>query len=122
MINEIKIVEIHKDKEEFEKIDIRGNTMAFPDSIVDQAWARSGGRCECNRKGHGHSERCGRELLRDRRGAEPSYWWEACKKAANGDDTLSNCEILCQDCYKQTRTKKRLEWTIWPKSKLALRT
>jgi hypothetical protein len=108
VINEAKIVKIHEDKDEFEKIDIRGNTMAFIDSVVDQAWARSGERCECTHTGHGHSGRCGHELLRERRGAEPSYWWEAHKKVAGGDDTLSNCEILCQDCSMQKRTQTRL--------------
>ena len=87
--------------------------MAFQDSVVDQAWARSGGRCECTRKDHGHSGRCGHELQKDRRGAEPSYWWEAHKKVTGGDETLDNCEILCQDCFKQTKTQKRPEWAIW---------
>ena len=119
MVTKSKIVEIHKD--ESNRVYIRGSTMAFEDSVVDQAWARSGGRCECTRRGHGHSERCGHELLRERRGAEPSYWWEAQKKAAGGDYTLNNCEILCQDCFKQKRAKKGCEWTIWPMRKLATR-
>jgi len=83
--------------------------MALEESVVDQAWARSGGRCECTHSEHGHSERCGRELLRDRRGVEPSYRWEAHKKVADGDDTLINYEILCQECSKQTRTQKTLD-------------
>jgi hypothetical protein len=83
--------------------------MALENSVVDQAWARSGGRCECTCSGHGHSDRCGRELLRDRRGAEPSYWWEAHKKAAGGKDTLSNYEILCHKCFKQASNKKTLD-------------
>ena len=120
MISKRKIVEIHKD--ELKRIYIRGSTMGFPDSVVEQAWARSGGRCECTHRGHGHSGQCGHELLKERRGAEPSYWWEAHKKAAGDDDTLNNCEILCQDCFKQTRAKKRSEWTIWPVRKLTLRT
>jgi len=87
--------------------------MAFQDSVVDQAWVRSGGQCECTRTDHGHSERCDHELQKDRRGAEPSYWWEAHKKVARDDETLDNCEILCQDCFKQMRTQKKLEWAIW---------
>ena len=110
MINKVKIFKIHNDKVEFGKNDIRGNTMAFLDSVIDQAWARSGGRCECTRTGHGHAERCDQELLKERRGAEPSYWWEAHKKVAGGDDTLSNCEILCHNCSRQTLPKKRLVW------------
>jgi hypothetical protein len=83
--------------------------MALKESVVDQAWARSGGRCECTDTSHGHSKQCGHELLRDRRCAEPFYWWEAHKKVAGGDDTLINCEILCQECSKQTRTQKTLD-------------
>jgi hypothetical protein len=107
--NGAKIVKTHKDKEVFEKIDIRGDTMALENSVVDQAWARSGGRCECTHTDHGHSKRCGRELLRDRRGAEPTYWWEAHKKVAGGNDTLSNCEILCHECFKQMRAQRILD-------------
>ena len=88
--------------------------MAFENSVVDQAWARSGGWCECTDTSHGHSERCAHELLRDRRGAEPSYWWEAHKKVAGGNYTLSNCEILCHECFKQMQTQKTLEWTFFP--------
>jgi len=91
------------------KIDIRGDTRAFEESVVDQAWARSGGRCECTHSDRGHSERCGRELLRDRRGAGPSYRWEAHKKVAGGNDALSNCEILCHECSKQTQTQNVLD-------------
>ena len=83
--------------------------MALDDSVVDQAWARSGGRCECTNSDHGHSERCGRELLRERRGSDPSYRWEAHIKVTDGDDTLSNCEILCHDCFKQMRAQKTLD-------------
>jgi hypothetical protein len=83
--------------------------MALEESVVDQAWARSGGRCECTNSDHGHSKRCGRELLRDRRGAEPSYRWEAHKKVADGEDNLSNCEILCHECFKQTRIQKTID-------------
>lgn len=121
MINEVEIVKIRKDKNEFEKIDIRGNIMSFSDSVVDQAWTRSGGRCECTLTGHGHSERCGHELLRDRRGAEPSYCWEAHKKVAGGDDSLDNCEILCHQCCKQIRAKKKSEWATRLKGRLAFR-
>ena len=26
----------------------------FPESIVEQAWVRSGGKCECDEISHGH--------------------------------------------------------------------
>ncbi len=78
--------------------------MAFPESVVKQTWDRSGGRCECKRTTHGHSGRCYRILLWTSRGKETSYGWEAHHIVAGGSDTLSNCEILCQDCHKKTGT------------------
>lgn len=68
--------------------------MAFAQSVIDDAWRRAGGRCE----------RCGRELLAQSRGSESVYGWEAHHKTAGDPDTVSNCEILCQDCHKQTRS------------------
>ena len=88
--------------------------MALEDLVVDQAWARSGGQCECTTPSHGHSERCSHKLLRERRGADPHYWWQAHKKVTGSDDTLNNCEILCHGCFKQTQNQKTLDWTFFP--------
>lgn len=70
--------------------------MAFPDSIVDQAWENANGKCE----------RCGATLHKQSQGSESSYGWEAHHKtrAILGSDTLSNCEILCQPCHKKTQS------------------
>ncbi|MCD6296559.1 MAG: HNH endonuclease [Deltaproteobacteria bacterium] len=78
--------------------------MAFSESVVKQAWDRSGGRCECTRSTCGHYSRCNKELLWASRGVESSYGWEAHHITAGGPDTVSNCEILCQSCHKNTRT------------------
>ena len=79
--------------------------MAFPISVVDQAWDRSGGQCECIRKEHEHKGgRCNQELFKVAQGKETPLGWEANHKSAGGPDTVSNCEILCQDCHKRTRT------------------
>ena len=76
--------------------------MAFPGSVIDQAWVQSGGRCECIRKAHGHQGRCNCELLKAARGKETSLAWEPRHKMSNGLDTLDNCEIVCLSCLKQT--------------------
>ena len=82
--------------------------MAFSDLTVRQAWARSGGRFECERASHGHgySGRCTQRLMWNQRGNDySSYGWEAHHKTAvssGGSDTLSNCEILCMSCHKKT--------------------
>jgi 5-methylcytosine-specific restriction endonuclease McrA len=36
------------------------------------------------------------------RGREGRGAWEAHHVNANGEDILSNCEILCWDCHKNT--------------------
>jgi hypothetical protein len=74
----------------------------FPDSVVKQAWDRSGGKCECKRTGHGHYGRCNKPLVWSKRGKEESGGWEAHHIDSNGPPTLSNCEILCIECHKKT--------------------
>jgi len=75
----------------------------FPDSVVEQAWTRSGGKCECVRTTHGHTGRCNKELYKHRRGERDSeYCWETHHISASGEGTLSNCEILCCKCHYAT--------------------
>ncbi len=79
--------------------------MPFPESIKDQAFARSGGRCECYREHTGvnaphHGGRCPNTF--SRHGA-----WEAHHIVAGGNDTLSNCEALCVTCHELTRSYGR---------------
>ncbi len=77
--------------------------MAFSSDVINQAWQRSGGKCECRRTSHGHSYvRCNKELVFDNRGREGRGAWEAHHVNSNGSDTLSNCEIICWDCHKKT--------------------
>lgn len=76
----------------------------FPESVVDQAWKRSRGDCECSRTAHGHTGRCKRSLLKSSRGTRnDSFGWEAHHINNTDDDMLSNCEILCWNpCLKAT--------------------
>lgn len=76
----------------------------FPQSVVDDAWNRSGGRCECDRSSHAHRIRCTKQLSKGSRGKDSDMGWEAHHKNSNGPSTLSNCEILCQMCHKNTRS------------------
>jgi len=77
--------------------------MAFPESVVEAAWRRAGGRCECRRRSHNHSYvRCNKQLVWDNRGREGRGKWEAHHRNRTGGDTLSNCEILCWDCHTAT--------------------
>ncbi len=80
--------------------------MAFPDIIVLQAWKRSGGKCECDRKIHNdHFNRigkCNRALIYKSRGKFGAGAWEAHHVHSGAGDTLENCQILCWDCHQQT--------------------
>jgi hypothetical protein len=78
--------------------------MAFSDRVVLEAWKRANGRCECERTTHAHLGRCFRQLSWNSRGKDTNDGWEAHHVTAGGPDTLSNCEILCQDCHKKTGT------------------
>jgi hypothetical protein len=81
----------------------RGVIMAFPEKVVEQAWKRAAGKCECKRWTHTHNVvRCGKELVFAIRAIEGQGRWEAHRINRTAGDTLSNCEILCADCYKRT--------------------
>lgn len=70
--------------------------MGFPESIVKQAFERAGGHCES----------CDKQLVFKNRGRGSGRGaWEAhhrTRVASGGDDTLSNCKILCEECHIDT--------------------
>ena len=77
--------------------------MAFPASVVEAAWRRVKGHCECRRRTHDHLYvRCNKQLVWANRGREGRGAWEAHHINSNGPDTLLNCEILCWGCHKKT--------------------
>jgi len=78
--------------------------VAFSQDVVERAWRRAGGKCECRRRTHGHSYvRCNKQLVWSNRGREGRGKWEAHHVSVSGGDTLSNCQILCwEPCHKWT--------------------
>ena len=89
----------------------------FPSEVIEQAWSRARGDlesdlfayCECMRVTcavHGPKVPCGTMLLKDARGARKGLGpWEAHHthgKGQGGKGVLSNCEILCWPCHKET--------------------
>ena len=85
--------------------------MAFSDKVVEEAWKRSGGHCECKREHCGHGARCNKQLVWDNRGRDGARGaWEAHHITSSnneGPDILSNCEIICIECHKNTRSYGR---------------
>lgn len=75
--------------------------MAFPDDVVRQAWERSAGQCECERRTHAHFYTpCRKSVVREARGTKGQGGWEANHITASGGDGLYNCEVLCWECYR----------------------
>ena len=74
--------------------------MAFAESVVKQAWEKSGGQCECRRRTHSHFYiPCGKQLRWEIRGKASQGGWEAHQAMIGGGDALENCEILCWQCH-----------------------
>ncbi len=74
--------------------------MAFSQVTIYAAWLKANGRCE----------RCGKELVFDNHQEGERGAWEAHHKTARdvgGSDSLSNCEVLCLDCHKNTSSYGR---------------
>jgi hypothetical protein len=74
----------------------------FSEIIIERAWARCEGVCECEREGHQHKGRCKNTLIKERRGDKYSYFgWEAHSKSGYFMDDVDDVEILClEHCYK----------------------
>lgn len=71
--------------------------MSFSAQVINKAWKRSKGKCE----------NCGKKLSSGSRGKETPMGWEAhhiTPVLKGGEDTLSNCKILCQECHKNTHS------------------
>jgi len=78
----------------------------FPENVVVQAWERSRGFCECKRTVHRwhYWGWCSQRLVWEYRGQDDFAGWVPHHKVPQereGSDDLSNCEIVCRNCYKQ---------------------
>lgn len=80
--------------------------MAFSQNVINDAWKRAGGKCECTRQCTSHAGyRCGKVL--DPNNSKPEQQWHAHHRVsldADGLDTLENCQILCIDCHQNTES------------------
>jgi len=73
--------------------------MAFPEVVKTQAFARSGGRCECKRQAHPDHPSGACAKLLSRLTAE---YHHITAQSVGGSDGLSNCEVLCHPCHALT--------------------
>ena len=79
----------------------------FSEIVIEKAWARCGGICECEREGHSHKGRCKNTLIKGHRGDRYSYFgWEAHSKSGYFLDDVNDVEILCwEPCYRMVTEK-----------------
>lgn len=68
--------------------------LEFPQSVKDKAYIRSGARCECRCRSHGHTGRCRTTLTKVSAQCHHIY-----DESQGGHDGLTNCELLCRSCY-----------------------
>lgn len=76
--------------------------MPFSDEVKAQAFKRSGGRCECQRKTHGHPGRCKATITKT-----TVEYHHLHAESEGGHNGLSNCEALCRSCHHQTSSYGR---------------
>lgn len=76
----------------------------FADSVIEEAWERAGGRCECKSSTHGHMGQCIEIISKEDRGdASKQSSWEIRRINESEGYALSNCEIVCRNCYEKPR-------------------
>ncbi len=74
--------------------------MSLSRAIIEQAWQRAGGFCECRRSHHKHpNERCGKRLNWINRGMFGDGTWEAQRITTTDGSLGPDVEILCWDCH-----------------------
>lgn len=83
--------------------------MEIPESVVREAWERSGGRCECRNVRHNHPNiKCDRQLIWENRDIDRSQGaWKICVKPHDGQVTADLCEVLCCECYHLKRIHQK---------------
>ncbi|MFZ5596625.1 MAG: hypothetical protein ACOY31_06395 [Bacillota bacterium] len=72
----------------------------IPEYIIEQAFYRSGGRCECNNASHGHDGKCSALILKAMRGITGTGGWDARLVDPDGPAAPENLLILCSNCCK----------------------
>ena len=74
----------------------------FSEELIERAWTRSKGKCECEYRDHDHTGKCDRMLIKVFRGDRMSeYGWEPHSISGRYLDNLADCTIMCLNpCYR----------------------
>lgn len=75
--------------------------VPFPKSVVQRAFRRIGGLCECIE----NHKKCANKLVWNRRSFKGPGGWEVKPVDYNGLPSLENCQIFCTRCFKMYRRK-----------------
>jgi len=76
--------------------------MTFPEDIVQEAWTRSGGKCECVKVSHAHPYvRCNKKLVWSHRYMDIEGGWEDYRSNKFAGNVVSNCRIICIACARR---------------------
>ena len=95
--------------------------MAFSPKTKYEAYRRANGRCECVRETCGHNNRCVRKCAISDKDSflaaltedyseirYPGFQFHHITAVqSGGDDSLSNCEFLCEECHVKTKSYGR---------------
>ena len=71
-------------------------------ALVQSAWQRAGGRCECTHAGHGHEGRCNAMLYWGMQNSSSEGGWYADLRHG-AMPNLSSIKILCAECRRKGR-------------------
>lgn len=83
--------------------------MAFSQEVIDAAWKRAGGKCECDLFTCPHHTGRHNKTLDPKNRIEGMKWHAHHKISQNagGSDGLQNCQILCIPCHEYTKSYGR---------------
>jgi hypothetical protein len=71
-------------------------------NIIDEAWKRSGGYCECTLTSHDHEGRCKKLICKFFRGEADELGWEVHSLSGKPLDDISDNIVMCSGCFSQT--------------------
>jgi hypothetical protein len=72
----------------------------FSLDVLEAAWKRADGKCECVNTSCGHTGRCNRTLVKAAKGTDVPGGWDIRAVNPTGPANLKNAILLCRKCLK----------------------